>query len=192
MSAKHFFNDPTHLVNTALQAAHLTNPSLAVDESNKIVYVRPCKAASQVSLLSGGGSGHEPSFTGLVGYGLLSAAVAGTIFASPSAEQITAGIIRRVDTDKGVLVIIMNYTGDVLNFGMAVEKAKGAGVNVDMVVVGDDVGVGRIKAGKVGRRGISGTVLVVKIAGALAAMGYSLEDVSKVRMELDYNLSERN
>lgn len=181
MSTKHFFNDPTHLVDTALLAASLTNPALAVDAHHKIVYLRPSAAASQVSLVSGGGSGHEPSFTGLVGQGLLAASVAGTIFASPSAEQISAGIVSRVDTDKGVLAIIMNYTGDVLNFGMAVEKAKSAGVKVDMVVVGDDVGVGRAKAGKVGRRGIAGTVLVVKIAGALAELGYSLEDVTKVR-----------
>lgn len=179
MSARHFINDPVHLVNSALKAVSLTNPSVAVDEYNKIVYVRPSKRAAQVSLLSGGGSGHEPAFASLVGHGLLSASVAGTIFASPSAEQITAGIVSRVNIDKGVLCIIMNYTGDVLNFGMAVEKAKWADVNVDMVVVGDDVGVGR-KAGKVGRRGIAGTVLVVKIAGALAALGYSLEDVTKV------------
>jgi len=86
----------------------------------------------------------------------------------------------------------MNYTGDLLNFGMAVEKAKGVELNVDMVVVADDVGVGRMKAGKVGRRGIAGTVLVVKIAGALAAMGYSLEDVCKVRTELNHDLPEQS
>jgi len=192
MSVKHFFNDPIQLVDAALQAVHLTNPSVAVDRAQKIVYLRPCKRAPQVSLLSGGGAGHEPSFTGLVGHGLLSASVAGTIFASPSAEQITTGIVGRVDTDKGVLVIIMNYTGDLLNFGMAVEKAKGVELNVDMVVVADDVGVGRMKAGKVGRRGIAGTVLVVKIAGALAAMGYSLEDVCKVRTELNHDLPEQS
>ncbi|OBT51560.1 dihydroxyacetone kinase [Pseudogymnoascus sp. 24MN13] len=180
MSTKHFFNDPTHLVNSALLAASLTNPALAVDSHHKIVYLRPSDAPSQVSLVSGGGSGHEPSFTGLVGQGLLTASVAGTIFASPSAEQISAGIVTRVDTDKGVLAIVKNYTGDVLNFETAVEKAKSAGVKVDMVVVGDDVGVGRAKAGKVGRRGIAGTVLVVKIAGALAELGYSLEDVRRI------------
>jgi len=86
----------------------------------------------------------------------------------------------RVDTEKGILVTVMNYTGDVLNFGMAVEKAKAAGLRVEMLVVGDDVGVGREKAGKVGRRGIAGTVLVHKISGALAAKGASLEDVYKV------------
>jgi triose/dihydroxyacetone kinase / FAD-AMP lyase (cyclizing) len=179
MAAKHFINDPTHLVNTALQALTITNPSVALDAENKIIYRRPGHAP-QVSIISGGGSGHEPSFGAFVGDGLLSAAVAGTIFASPSAEQIRKAVMSRVDGEKGILVTVMNYTGDVLNFGMAVEKAKAAGLKVEMLVVGDDVGVGRIKAGKVGRRGIAGTVLVHKISGALAARGASLEDVYKV------------
>ncbi|PMD59246.1 dihydroxyacetone kinase [Hyaloscypha bicolor E] len=179
MSAKHFINDPTHLVNTALRALTLTNPSLALDPENKIIYRRPGHEP-QVSIISGGGSGHEPSFGAFVGEGLLSAAVAGTIFASPSAEQIRKAVMSRVDGEKGILVTVMNYTGDVLNFGMAVEKAKAAGLKVEMLVVGDDVGVGRIAAGKVGRRGIAGTVLVHKISGALAARGASLEDVYKV------------
>ncbi|CZS95387.1 probable dihydroxyacetone kinase [Rhynchosporium agropyri] len=179
MSAKHFINDPTHLVNTALHALTLTNPSVALDVENKIIYRRPGHA-SQVSIISGGGSGHEPSFGAFVGDGLLSAGVAGTIFASPSAEQIRKAIMSRVDGEKGILVTVMNYTGDVLNFGMGVEKAKAAGMNVKMLVVGDDVGVGRAAAGKVGRRGIAGTVLVHKISGALAASGASLDNVYKV------------
>lgn len=181
MSAKHFMNEPTQLVNSALQSLTLTNPSVALDAENKIVYRRPEEGQpSQVSIISGGGSGHEPSFGAFVGDGLLSAAVAGTIFASPSAEQVRKAIMGRVDTDKGVLVTVMNYTGDVLNFGMAVEKAKAAGLKVEMCVVGDDVGVGRAKGGKVGRRGIAGTVLVHKIAGALAAQGVNLDQVAKV------------
>ncbi|KAH8664136.1 Dak1 domain-containing protein [Xylariales sp. PMI_506] len=181
MSAKHFINDPSLLVNSALESLTYTNPSVALDAENKIVYRRPQDGTSpQVSIISGGGSGHEPSFGAMVGSGLLSAAVAGTIFASPSAEQVRKAIMSKVDTDKGVLVTVMNYTGDILNFGMAVEKAKGAGINVEMVVVGDDVGVGREKGGKVGRRGIAGTVLVHKIAGALAAQGASLDQVYKV------------
>jgi len=179
MSAKHFINDPTLLVNTALQALTITNPSVALDAENKIIYRRPGHAP-QVSIISGGGSGHEPSFGAFVGEGLLSAAVAGTIFASPSAEQIRKAVMSRVEGEKGILVTVMNYTGDVLNFGMAVEKAKAAGLKVEMLVVGDDVGVGRAAAGKVGRRGIAGTVLVHKISGALAARGASLEDVYKV------------
>lgn len=179
MAAKHFINDPAHLVNSALHALTITNPSVALDVDNKIIYRRPGHSP-QVSIISGGGSGHEPSFGAFVGHGLLSAAVAGTIFASPSAEQIRKAILSRVEHDKGILVTVMNYTGDVLNFGMGVEKAKAEGLDVKMLVVGDDVGVGRAKAGKVGRRGIAGTVLVHKISGALAASGASLDDVYKV------------
>ncbi|CAA9961282.1 Dihydroxyacetone kinase [Pyrenophora teres f. maculata] len=190
MSSKHFIHDPSHLVNTALLSIPLTNPSVQCDITNKIIYRKASDSASQVSIVSGGGSGHEPSFASFVGAGLLSGAVAGTIFASPSAEQIRRCILHRVQKDKGVLVIVMNYTGDVLNFGMAVEKARAAGFDVDMVVVGDDAGVGRAKGGKVGRRGIAGTVLVQKIAGALAAKGASLKDVTRIaRLVADNTVS---
>lgn len=180
MSSKHFINDPSHLVLSALNSITLTNPTTALDRENKIVYLRPDAAELQVSIISGGGSGHEPSFAAFVGPGLLSGAVAGTIFASPGAEQVRRCILERVETSKGVLVVVMNYTGDVLNFGMAVEKAKAAGMKVEMVVMGDDAGVGREQGGKVGRRGIAGTVLVHKIAGALAAQGAELKDVHKI------------
>ncbi|KAK8219984.1 dihydroxyacetone kinase Dak1 [Zalaria obscura] len=186
-SAKHFINDPTHLVLTALKSITLTNPACALDVENKVVYRRPGHA-SQVSIISGGGSGHEPSFAAFVGPGLLSGAVAGTIFASPSAEQIRQCVLNRIDGSKGVLVVVMNYTGDVLNFGMAVEKAKASGVDCQMVVVGDDAGVGRQRGGKVGRRGIAGTVLVQKIAGALAATGASLKEVHDVAQLTANNL----
>lgn len=183
MSAKHFINDPAKLVSSALHSVTLTNPSLALDSPNKIIYRRPdgsSSASPRVSIISGGGSGHEPSFASMVGRGLLTAGVAGTIFASPSAEQVRTAIAGRVDSTAGVLVTVMNYTGDVLNFGVAVEKARAAGLEVEMLVVGDDVGVGRAKAGKVGRRGIAGTVLVHKIAGALAEQGRPLAEVVKV------------
>ena len=161
-----------HLVKSALLSIPHTNPSIKCDIENKII-CRKEDGTSQVSIISGGGSGHEPSFASFVGAGLLSGAVAGTIFASPSAEQVRQCILHCVNKEKGVLVVVMNYTGDVLNFGVAVENARTAGIEVDMVVVGDDAGVGRAKSGKVGRRGIAGTVLVLKIAGALAAEGYA-------------------
>lgn len=190
MSTKHFINDPTKLVGDALYSLTLTNPSVALDADHKIVYRRPVSSnvPTQVSILAGGGSGHEPSFAGMVGQGMLSAAVAGTVFASPSAEQVRVGISSRVDTEKGVLVVVMNYTGDVLSFGMAAEKAKAAGTEVEMVVIGDDVGVGRAKSGKVGRRGIAGTVLVLKVAGALAAMGKPLKEVANAARLVASNL----
>ncbi|KAI8943312.1 hypothetical protein NX059_001332 [Plenodomus lindquistii] len=181
MSSKHFIPDPTHLVNTALLSIPRTNPSVTLDLPNKTIYTKPTSLSRpQISLISGGGSGHEPSFSSLVGPGLLSASIAGTIFASPSAAQIRHAILKRVDRRMGVLVVVMNYTGDVLNFGMGVEKARAQGVEVEMVVVGDDVGVGRERGGKVGRRGVAGTVLVVKIAGAAAARGASLKEVAEL------------
>ena len=102
---------------------------------------------------------------------MLTAAVAGMIFASPSTKQILAGI-RAIKSSAGTLVIVKNYTGDVLNFGLAVERAKAEGLKVEMVVVSDDVAVGRKKGGLVGRRGLAGTILVHKIVGALAENGY--------------------
>lgn len=192
MSAKHFINDPAALVNAALESLTLTNPSVALDAENKIVYRRPSPQdeheAPKVSVVSGGGSGHEPSFGAFVGRGLLSAAVAGTIFASPSAEQVRKALTSRIDSRAGVLVTVMNYTGDVLNFGVAVERARALGLRVEMLVVGDDVGVGRARGGKVGRRGIAGTVLVHKIAGALAAQGRPLDDVVKVARLAAHNI----
>jgi triose/dihydroxyacetone kinase / FAD-AMP lyase (cyclizing) len=171
--AKHFIDDPTHLVNSALNSLTITNPSLAFDAANKIIYRRPIPNRSPtVSIITGGGSGHEPAFAGFVGKGLVTASVAGTIFASPSAEQVRRAVMDRVETEKGVLVITMNYTGDVLNFGMAAEKAKAAGVKTEFYAIGDDVGVGRMKGGKVGRRGIGGGIMVLKIAGALAEAGW--------------------
>lgn len=188
LTAKHFLNDPSHLVLFALHAVTLTNPTTALDRTNKVLYLRPDACSPQVSVLSGGGSGHEPSFAAFVGPGLLSGAVAGTIFASPNADQVRAALLDRIETSKGVLVVVMNYTGDVLNFGMAVEKAKAAGLEVEMLVMGDDAGVGKEQGGKVGRRGIAGTVLVHKIAGALAATGASLKDVHKVASSAAENI----
>ena len=157
---------------------------------SKTVYRRPNYPA-QVELLTGGGSGHEPAFTGYVGAGVLSAAVAGTIFASPSAKQVE-GALSLLNSEgskaKGTLVIVMNYTGDVLNFGLGVEKARAKGNKVDFVIVKDDCGVGRTAGGKVGRRGIAGTVLVVKMAGALAQAGADLETCKKVAELVERNV----
>lgn len=191
MQSKHFIHDATHLVNTALNSLTLTNPSLAFDAENKIVYRRPDKdltAKPKVSIISGGGSGHEPGFAGFVGKGLLTAGVAGSIFASPSAEQVRRAILTRVPTDKGVLVITMNYTGDVLNFGMAAEKAKASGIATEFYAIGDDVGVGRKKGGKVGRRGIGGGIMVLKTIGALAEAGGSLSEVYGLAKQVAGNI----
>ncbi|KAJ5690140.1 Dihydroxyacetone kinase [Penicillium macrosclerotiorum] len=190
MQTKHFFSDPNHLVITALHSLTLTNPSLALDAQNKIVFRRPDapRKPNKVSIVTGGGSGHEPAFAGYVGHGLCDASVAGTIFASPSAEQIRRAAIDRVPTDNGVLIIPMNYTGDVLNFGMATEKSRAAGIRTEFFAINDDVGVGREKGGKVGRRGIGGGVLILKMVGALAEAGGSLEEVYGLAQQANANL----
>ncbi|MCJ1248958.1 hypothetical protein MMC30_006179 [Trapelia coarctata] len=184
MSAKHFVNDPAHAVIASLRSLTLTNPSLQFDEASKIIYRHPesvSSAQDKISVICGGGSGHEPAFAGYVGRGLLTACVCGTIFASPSAEQIRTCLAHRLPPQStGTLVLIMNYTGDVLNFGMGAEKARSMGKDVEIVVVADDVGVGRERGGKVGRRGISGATLVVKMCGALAEMGASLEETARI------------
>ncbi|OGM40558.1 dihydroxyacetone kinase (DakA) [Aspergillus bombycis] len=178
---KHFFSDPNHLVVTALHSLTLTNPSLAFDPENKIIFRRPDSLKKKkVAIVSGGGSGHEPAFAGFVGQGFLDASVAGTIFASPSAVQIRKAALDCVDNEQGVLIIPMNYTGDVLNFGMAAEKARAAGIKTEFFAINDDAGVGKKKGGKVGRRGIGGGILVLKIVSALAETGASLEEIYRV------------
>ena len=157
---------------TALHSLTLTNPSLAFDPENKIIFRRPDSLKKKkVAIVSGGGSGHEPAFAGFVGQGFLDASVAGTIFASPSAVQIRKAALDCVDNEQGVFIIPMNYTGDVLNFGMAAEKARAAGIKTEFFAINDDAGVGKKKGGKVGRRGIGGGILVLKIVSALAETG---------------------
>lgn len=137
-----------------------------------VIFRRPdASRKPKVAIISGGGSGHEPAFAGYVGHGLMDASVAGSIFASPSAEQIRHAAMNCVDNEKGVLIIPMNYTGDVLNFGMAAEKSRAAGIKTEFFAINDDAGVGRKKGGKVGRRGIGGGILILKIVGALAETG---------------------
>ncbi|KAJ4315836.1 hypothetical protein N0V84_008170 [Fusarium piperis] len=195
-TTKHVSQDPAYLVDSALRSLTLLNPSLRLDAQQKAVYyplpTTPDEQHQQhVAVISGGGSGHEPSFGGLVGPGLLSAAVCGTIFASPSSHQILSAIHRVSTFSNEILVTVMNYTGDVLNFGMAVEKAKAAehDLQVEMLVVADDVAVPRSKFGKVGRRGMAGTVLVQKATGALASLGYGLDDILAVGRLLCHNLA---
>ena len=142
------------------------------------IFLRKEKKEGKVAIITGGGSGHEPSFAGYVGTGMLDAVAAGAIYTSPAADKIYEGI-KAIATDKGVLMIPMNYTGDIMNFEMAAEMAEMEGIKTDMVVTNDDVAVdGSLYT--VGRRGVAGTVLVHKIAGALAETGASLEEVKAV------------
>lgn len=128
---------------------------------------------SKVALISGGGSGHEPAHAGFVGTGMLTAAVCGEVFASPSVDAVLAGILA-VTGDAGCLLIVKNYTGDRLNFGLAAERARALGRKVEMVVVDDDIALPDLPQA----RGLAGTLFVHKIAGAAAEAGQSLEQVS--------------
>ena len=133
-----------------------------------------------MALISGGGAGHEPAHAAYVGPGLLTAAVSGNIFASPSVAQILESI-KQCGGSAGTVMIIKNYTGDIFHFHSAAEKARALyGKRVEIVIVGDDVAVGRKKSGKVGRRGLAGTVLVHKILGAMSAAGKSIDDIVKM------------
>ena len=150
------------------------------------VIVRAEKKTGKVALVSGGGSGHEPSFGGYVGRGMLDAAVSGAIYTSPAADLIYEAI-KAVATEKGVLLAPMNYTGDIMNFEMAKEMAEAEGIKVEQVVINDDVAVDN-SLYTVGRRGVAGTVLVHKIAGAKAEAGADLADVKAVAEKVIANV----
>lgn len=150
------------------------------------VVVRSSKKEGKVALISGGGSGHEPAHGGYVGKGMLDAAVAGAVFTSPTPDQIYEGI-KAVATDQGVLMVIKNYTGDVMNFEMAGEMAEADGIAVKQVVVNDDVAV-KDSLYTVGRRGVAGTVFVHKIAGALAETGADLDAVQAAAQKVIDNV----
>jgi dihydroxyacetone kinase len=161
MSTKHYF--PETAVNTlvplALKALVAANPSLTLLPDQRVV-LNNKHTLSQVSLISGGGSGHEPAWSGYVGDGLLSAAACGDIFASPSMKQILTAIAA-VPSEKGTILLITNYTGDKLHFGLAAERALAGGFARKCVVLPatDDVSIGRSRSEKVGRRGLAGNVI---------------------------------
>ncbi|MDE6259658.1 MAG: dihydroxyacetone kinase subunit DhaK [Oscillospiraceae bacterium] len=150
------------------------------------VVVRADKKEGKVALISGGGSGHEPAHGGYVGEGMLDAAVAGAVFTSPTPDQVYEGI-KAIATDAGVLMVIKNYTGDVMNFEMAADMARDEGIKVAQVVVNDDVAV-KDSLYTVGRRGVAGTVFVHKIAGAMAETGADLDAVQAVAQKVIDNV----
>lgn len=171
----------------ALRGMALTHPDdLQVDLENRVVLRGRPKADGKVAIISGGGSGHEPLHGGFVGEGMLDAACAGEVFTSPVPDQITAAI-SAVDRGAGVLQIVKNYTGDVMNFEMAAELADAeSGTEVRSVVTNDDVAV-EDSTFTAGRRGVGGTVLVEKIAGAAAEEGRTLDEVTAIAERVNEN-----
>jgi dihydroxyacetone kinase len=177
---KQLLNTVDHCVEDLVEGILLTNPHLSKVEGYNAV-VRSDVALikdREVTLISGGGSGHEPAHAGYIGDGMLSAAVLGNVFASPSVASILA-TIRAVAGAKGVILIVKNYTGDRLNFGIALELANQEGIKGKMVIVDDDCALPEGK-GITGGRGIAGTVLIHKIAGACAKLGYTLDEVHAI------------
>lgn len=177
-----FMNQKSDLVNEAIEGALVSSPfhnlsQLDVGPDIRVV-VRNDWDKSRVALISGGGSGHEPAHVGFVGKGMLTAAVCGDIFASPSVEAVLNAIVN-VTGDKGCLLIVKNYTGDRLNFGLAAEKAKKLGFEVELVMVTDDIAL----PDNPQPRGIAGTALVHKVAGFAAEQGKSLKEVVALASE---------
>src|SRR6188474_2892746 len=172
---KKLINDPADVISEALRGMAIAHPELRVDQTNRIVYRGDAPIPGKVGLISGGGSGHEPMHGGFVGRGMLDAACAGDVFTSPVPDQMLAAT-KAVDGGAGVLHIVKNYTGDIMNFELAAELAEAEGVKVTSVVIADDVAV-KDSLYTAGRRGVGGTVLAEKIVGAAAEEGADLATV---------------
>ena len=178
---KKLINDPRAVVREMLEGLVDLHPGQALLEGENVILRADLPGFLQrheVAVISGGGSGHEPAHAGYVGHGMLHAAVCGDVFTSPSADAVLAAI-RAVSGPKGALLIVKNYTGDRLNFGLAAELARAEGLPVEIVVVADDVSL-RDTVEPARRRGIAGTVLVHKVAGAASAAGKELAEVASL------------
>lgn len=183
---KKILNDVDSVEAEMIQGLVKSAPKMLRKLDYGTIVVRANKKEGKVALVSGGGSGHEPAHAGYVGAGMLDGAVAGTVFTSPTPDQVLEGI-KAVATEQGVLCIVKNYTGDIMNFEMAVEMAADEGIKADYVVVNDDVAV-RDSLYTTGRRGVAGTVFVHKLAGAKAEQWASLADVKGVAEKVVANV----
>ena len=180
---KKLLNNVENVVPEMLEGLVYSNDGIYKLEGYNVIARK--EKGEKVALVSGGGSGHEPSHAGYVSYGLLDAAVSGEVFTSPTPDQVLAAI-QAVDSGKGVLLVIKNYTGDVMNFEMALEMAQDMDIKVDKVIVADDIAVEN-SLYTIGRRGVAGTVLVHKIAGSAAQDGNDLETVKNIAQEVIKN-----
>ncbi|XP_058161348.1 triokinase/FMN cyclase [Dasypus novemcinctus] len=179
MTSKKLVNTVTGCADDALNGLVACNPNLQLLQGHRVALRSDLDSLKgQVALLSGGGSGHEPAHAGFIGKGMLTGVIAGAVFTSPAVGSILAAIraVAQAGT-VGTLLIVKNYTGDRLNFGLAREQARAEGLAVEMVVIGDDSAFTALK--KTGRRGLCGTVLIHKVAGALAEAGVGLEEITR-------------
>jgi len=174
MNRRHLVNDPDHVIPEALEGLELSHPSLVRWDPGANLILRHSPAVHKVGLISGGGSGHEPLHAGFVGTGMLDVAVAGAVFASPTALQIQTGTVA-ADSGRGVLQVVKNYTGDVLNFQIAAELAAEDHIEVQSVRVDDDLAT---RPSLVGGRGTAAVIAVEKVCGAAAELGADLAQVA--------------
>ncbi|HET6217910.1 MAG TPA: dihydroxyacetone kinase subunit DhaL [Acidobacteriaceae bacterium] len=177
---KKFINRPENVVDEMLQGFMVLQPGSARLPGHKALIRADAAQArgSQVAVLSGGGSGHEPAHAGYIGTGMLSAAVAGEVFTSPSSDTVFAAI-KAVAGKPGALLVVKNYTGDRLNFGLAAEMARAEGIPVEMIIVDDDVALKNTEQAT-GARGLAGTVFIHKVVGAAAAEGRNLAELTTI------------
>lgn len=181
---KKFINGIDDIERELLEGLVVADPKKIRKLGDQNIIVRAQLNPDKVALVSGGGSGHEPAHAGFVGYGMLDCAVAGNIFTSPPPLAVFKGITE-VATKKGVLCIVKNYTGDIMSFDMAIDMARGKGISVEKVVVDDDIAM---PDNVIGRRGVAGTILVHKIAGAATETGAGLETIKNIAQRTVENL----
>ena len=184
---KKIINDPSNFVEESIDGLIKSHPDIySIAKDNNRVVTRAKKSSNKVGIVTGGGSGHLPVFTGYIGKGFLDACAVGSVFASPSVDQMFSAI-KNANNGNGVLCIIGNYGGDVMNFEMACEMAEAEGIKTKKVIVADDIASAKISE-KEKRRGIAGMIFVFKIAGAIAETGVSLDDVFKIATEANNNI----
>ena len=184
---KKIINKPSDFVEESIEGLVKSHPEIySFAPDNKRVIARAEKASNKVGIISGGGSGHLPVFTGYVGKGLLDSCAVGSVFASPSVDQI-ASAIRNANNGNGVLCIIGNYGGDVMNFEMACEIVTSEGIKTKTVVVADDIASASNEK-KSKRRGIAGMIFVFKVAGSIAETGESLEKTFNIASSANNNI----
>jgi len=184
---KKIINEPSNFVEESIEGLVKSHPDIyAFAPDNKRVITRAKKSSNKVGIVTGGGSGHLPVFTGYVGKGFLDTCAIGSVFASPSVEQMVSAI-KNADNGNGVLCIIGNYGGDVMNFEMACEMVEAEGIKTKKIIVADDIASASEKE-KSKRRGIAGMIFVFKVVGAIAETGASLDDIFKIATETNNNI----
>ena len=184
---KKIINNPSNFVEESIQGLIKSHPGIySFSPDNKRVITRAKKSSNKVGIVTGGGSGHLPVFTGYVGKGMLDACAVGSVFASPSVDQI-ASAIRNADNGNGVLCVLGNYGGDVMNFEMACEIVVSERIKTKTVIVADDIASASNEE-KLKRRGIAGMIFVFKVAGSIAESGSSLEETFNIASLTNENI----